>query len=103
MRDKGASLRMPSDAASTAAMMPVAPAPVPESTRLFGMSLDVLMTRQAGVQNAEKFTVPVALNKMLEHLTITGTYVEGLLRMAASKEDTEALKYELNMGRPVDL
>lgn len=90
-------------AAETSAPTP-APAPVEATPNaLFGVPLDVLMRQQAALRDSEHMCIPMTWNKLLEHLSIRGRMVEGILRMASSRDETDAIKRVLNAGQAPDL
>jgi hypothetical protein len=79
-------------------------APVAFKSQLFGVALHVLMERQQQAAQAVKsdenqrgagMCVPILVNKLVEHLQVRGCKEEGVLRLAASREDTEKLKQQL--------
>lgn len=80
-----------------------APGPVRGTHQIFGEPLDTVMGAQEDCQDTKQYHVPVFVNKALEHLRIRGVVEEGMLRIAASREETVMLKNQLNNNVPVDL
>jgi len=104
-RSKPATVRGAAKQATVSkATKPVA-APVAFKSQLFGVPLHVLMERQQQAAHAVKsdenqkvgasMCVPILVNKLVEHLQVRGCKEEGVLRLAASREETEKLKQQL--------
>lgn len=93
-------------AAKLAAAKAAAPAVVPR-TQVFGVPLAELMERQekqlAGDLRFKDLHVPHMANKLIEHVTIRGIKEEGILRLAASHDETDRLKQTINAGGQPDL
>jgi len=99
-RPKPATVRAAKLATTT---KPVAVA-APVKSQLFGVPLQILMERQQHavqvVQSDENrkvatMCVPILVNKLIEHLQVRGCKEEGVLRLAASREEVDKLKEQL--------
>jgi hypothetical protein len=102
-------------AAASLAVQPTAPLVIVparnQEKHVFGMPLHVLMERQEknldhfSVEDKEKLrmlTVPLIVNKMIEHLLLRAVKEEGFLRIAASRDETDSFKQMINNGEAVD-
>jgi hypothetical protein len=103
MRAKRGTGRSMASASSARGSVQMAPAVVRGSHQIFGEPLDRVMMPQEDSEETKQFHVPVFVNKALEHLRIRGVREEGMLRIAASREETIMLKNQLNNNVPVDL
>lgn len=102
-KNKDTGRGLPSSVSSSRQQQSAQSQPQRGTHQLFGVPLAELMARQATEKSLNPCHIPLPVNKLIEHVIIRGGREEGMLRIAASRDETDHIKQLLNNNKPVDL